>query len=503
MWTAVSRVAGLVREIAAAALFGIKGPINAFVIAFQIPNLLRSLVADAALSAAFVPVFTELQEQGRHREAKRLAGALIGLIVMVLGGLSLIAIVTAPWVMPFFGWSLGPEQTDDLIGLSQVMFPIVMLLGLTGLVMGILQSYGEFDSSAIAPVLWNVTILAFLIGLTPFLDADTRIYAYAIGILVGTVIQLLYLLPGLRGKGPFPLSLGFANPLVRRVLALMFPVTIALGLINVNATVDTVIAQLVSEESVRAIDAAFRLYILPQGIFSVAVSTVMFPTISRLVARGDMPGVSRTVTSGIRQIFFTLVPSTLFLLVLAEPIIRLVFQRGEFGPDATALTSEALFFFTFGLMFNGGSLLLARSFFSLKMPWVPTKVAFGAMVLNAVLDLALYRPLGTGGIPLATSISSLFTFLALAWLLGKEIGGLDVHAIVDGFVKTVVASALLAAWAWGIWHALDSALGDSLVAQILSVGLAGAGGIFAYLAACYGLRVPETRMLGQLLRPLR
>ncbi len=503
MWTAVSRVAGLAREIIAAHMFGVKGAINAFVIAFNIPNLLRSLVADAALSAAFVPMFARLREEGREQEAKRLTGALIGLISMVLGAITLLAIVTAPWVMPLFGTGLPDDQIDNLVGLSQVLFPIVVLLGLTGLVMGILQSYGEFSTSAFAPVLWNIAILIGLIGITPFVHGEKRIYGYAIGILIGTAIQLAYLLPGLRGKGPFPLSLGRGNPHIRTVLSMMLPVTIGLGMININATVDTQFAQVVSEESVRAIDAAFRLYILPQGIFSVAVSTILFPALSRMAARRDLAGMGRVVTSGTRQIFFMLVPSAVFLILLATPITRLVFQRGEFDAAATDLTGGALFYFVFGLVFNGASLLLIRAFFSLQLPWTPTRIATATVVLNAVLDLVLIIPLGTGGIPLATSIASFVSFLALLVLLAREIDGIDFRAIVDGFVRTVVASAFLAGWAFGLWHALDGALGRSLIAQLVSVGAAMATGTVAYLAACRGLNMREIAVLGQLRSKLR
>ncbi len=503
MWTAVSRVAGLAREIVAAHMFGVKGAINAFVIAFQIPNLLRSLVADAALSAAFVPMFARLREEGREEEARRLTGALIGLISMVLGAITLVAIVTAPWVMPFFGWNLPEDQIDNLVGLSQVMFPIVVLLGLTGLVMGLLQSYGEFSSSAFAPVLWNVVILVGLVGITPFLEGDQRIYGYAVGILVGTVVQLTYLLPGLRGKGPFPLSLGFSNPHVKTVLVMMLPVTIGLGMINVNAVVDTYIAQKVSEESVRAIDAAFRLYILPQGVFSVAVSTILFPALSRMAARTDLRGMGEVITTGTRQIFFMLVPSSIVLALLAVPVTRLVFERGEFDAAATALTSESLFYFVFGLVFNGASLLLIRAFFSLQQPWTPTKIAGATVALNAALNLVLIIPLGTGGIPLATSISSLVSFLALLTLLARRIEGVDFCSIADGMAHTLVAGAMMGAWAYGFWHLLDEGLGRSLPAQIVSVGVAIALATLAYLAVCHGLRMREVQVLSQLRSRLR
>ena len=210
--------------------------------------------------------------------------------------------------MPLFAPGLPPALVPTMVTLAQIMFPIVVLLGLTGLVVGILQAGGQFGATAFVPVLWNVVILVCLVAVTPLVPSDDRIYVYAVGILVGTLAQLLYLLPYLRGRGPFPLSLGLRNPYVRRVLVLMLPVTISLGLINVNPSVDAVFATLVSNQAVRAIDAAFRLYILPQGVFSVAISTVLFPTISRLAARGDTDGLRHTIAAGQRQIFFMLLP---------------------------------------------------------------------------------------------------------------------------------------------------------------------------------------------------
>ncbi len=504
LWTAVSRVAGLVREIAAAALYGVGPTIDAFVVAFQVPNLLRSLVADAALSAAFVPTFTELDEQGRRKEAAQLAGAFVGLISLVLGIITLIAVVTAPWVMPLFAPNLPAGSTQLLVHLSQIMFPIIVLLGLTGLVMGILQANGEFASSAFVPVLWNGVIIAALLIVAPMVDGDAKIYVYAIGILIGTAVQLLYLLPGLRGKGPFRISLGRGNPHVRRVLGLMVPVTIGLGLINFTLVINSYVADKIpGEGAIRGIDAAFRLYILPQGIFSVAVSTVLFPLISRMAARGDISGMRQAVTDGTRQIFFLLIPATVFLALLATPVTRLVYEHRSFDAAATDLTSSALVFFTLGLVFNGGSLLFIRSFFALKKTWIPTKVSVGTLAVNAILDFALYKPMGVGGIALATSVASFAGFVAMGVLLRRELGGLNVRWMSDGFVRTAIASVWLGALAFGTWHALDSALGRSLPGQLVSVAVALVAAVAAYLSAARGVGLPELRVMGRTLRSLR
>lgn len=503
LWTGLSRIAGLAREILASALYGTQGPINAFVIAFQVPNLLRSLVADSALSAAFVPIYTQLQEEGREREAKRLVGALVGAITLILGTLSLLSIVLAPWIMPLFAPGLSDELTDDLVLLARIMFPIVVLLGLTGLVAAVLQASGEFGATAFVPVLWNLVIIAFMAMATPFVGTEHAVVMYAVGIVAGTLAQLLWLLPSLRGKGPFPFSLGLGNPYMRRVLILMMPVTLSLGLINVNLSIDSVFATLVSDDSPRAIDAAFRLYLLPQGVFSVAIATVLFPTISRLVAREDWEGMRRTVAAGTRQIFFMLLPASAFLLVLTEPVVRLVYQRGEFDDASTALTSEALFFFALGLAFNGASLLVIRAFFSMQKPWVPTKVAALGVVINVVLDAVFYIPMGTGGIPLATSIASAVTFYVLLVMLSRELGGLHEAWLWDGVLRSAVGAAVAGLLAWCTWRVLHDALGVSTLAQIVSVGMALAASGIAYAAAARAFELDELSELARLARPLR
>lgn len=487
----MSRVAGLVREILAAALFGTVGAINAFVIAFQVPNLLRSLVADSAISAAMVPIYTQLQEENRERDAQRLVGALASVVTLGLGAITVVAIIIAPWLMPLFAPGLDQQLQDQVVWLAQLMFPIVPLLGLTGIVAGVLQAEGRFTPTAFVPVLWNAVIIVALGVFAPFAPEDNRIWIYALGILAGTLAQLLYLLPKLKDLGPFPISLGFGNRLVRRVLVLMLPVTVGLGLININAVVDGIFATLVSDQAPRAIDAAFRLYILPQGVFSVAISTVLFPTISRMAANRDYPGLRDAVASGLRQIFFLLLPASAFLMVLSEPVVRLVYQRGAFDGYSTLITSEALFFFTIGLVFNGASLLLIRAFFSMQQPWLPTTIAGIGVVVNAALNAILYIPLGVGGIPLSTSITSLVTFLALVYYLSKRTGDLDGRFIAEGFVQALGAAIVAGFLGWLVWRVLDDAFGASLLAQLVSVGMAAAATLFAIIAAARAMNMPE------------
>src|SRR4051794_18358809 len=232
--TGLSRMAGLVREVVASSYFGTSGPFSAFTIAFQVPNLVRALVADSALTAAFVPVFTELLEQKKRKEAFELAGALFGLILVVLGAVTVLFIAIAPVVIPPITGDQFTTELDDLtVGLSRVMFPIVILLGLNGLVVGILNAYDHFTAPAIAPVVWNFVIIAGLVVLKPVFSGPNQLYAYAIGVLIATVVQFGMCLPVLRRVG-FHLSISFhwRGPPGRTLLLLMFPVTARLRLVQ-------------------------------------------------------------------------------------------------------------------------------------------------------------------------------------------------------------------------------------------------------------------------------
>ncbi|HZO96901.1 MAG TPA: murein biosynthesis integral membrane protein MurJ [Gaiellaceae bacterium] len=500
--TGLSRVLGLVREIVAKNAFGVQGPVNAFQIAFLLPNTVRALVADAALSSAFVPVFSDLLERGERRRAWRVASSLLWLTLLGLGALTALFMVVAPWVMR----PLYPHDHDLLVGLSRVLFPIVALLGVSGIVVGILNTYDEFSIPALSPVAWNLAIVAGLaIGVPQADTTDGKLYVYAAAILVGTVIQVLLPLPWLRGRGGrLELVLDWRDPYVRRVFRLMLPVTLGLGLINVNALIDGVIAARLVDANIApaAIDAAFRIYMLPQGMFSVAVATVLFPSLARFAARGDAAGFRDTVSLGLRQIAFLLVPASVVTAVLAEPITRLVYQRGAFEPAQTPVVAGALAAFAAGLTFNGAMLMLNRAFFSLQSNWIPTLVALGDLVLNGVLDVVL-SPVGTWGIPLATSIVNVAGTAALLVLLRRRTGRVGFAAISSSFLRVAAASALAGAAAFAVWWPLDDAAGRALGGQLASVLPALAAAAVVYTAACRALEVREMQALLSLRGRLR
>lgn len=500
--TGLSRVLGLVREIVARGYFGVEGAgINAFTVAFQVPNLVRALVADAALSSAFVPVFSELLERGERQRAWRVASSLFWLMLLALTALTAAFILAAPLVMRLFGY-----ETELAVGLSRVLFPIVALLGVSGIVVGILNSYDHFSVPALTPVAWNLVIIAGLAVGVPLAGSESaELYVYAASILLGTFVQVLLPFPWLRGRDDrLRVLIDWRDPAVRRVFVLMGPVMLGLGLINFNAILGTLFASRLIDRDLApaAIDAAFRVYMLPQGMFSVAVATVLFPALARFAARADMSGFRGTVGTGIGQIAFLLVPSSVVCAVLAEPIVRVLYERGEFDPHETDVVAAALAAFSVGLAFNGFMLMLNRAFFSLQAPAVPTWVAGGNLAFNTLLFAVLYR-VGVWGIPLAISLANLAGSAALLWLLRRRLGSLGVAAMARTLGRVALASALLAAVAFGLWWALDAALGRSFPAQLVSLAVALAAGGVAYLAACRALGVREMEALTSLARRFR
>jgi putative peptidoglycan lipid II flippase len=495
--TGISRVVGLVREIAQAAIFGISGPVNAFEIAFLIPNTVRALVADSALSAAFVPVFSDLLVKGERQRAWRVASSLFWLMLLGLGGLTAFFILIAPWVMQIFGY--GPNNFGTLAtNLARILFPLVLVLGLTGIVVGILNSYDHFTVPALSPILWNVIILLGLaLGVQSGGSDSKKLYIYASAILVATIAQFLLPLPWLRGlDGRLHMVIDIRDPAVARTFKLMIPVTIGLGLININAVIDQLFAThfLNPNEAPAAIVRAFRLYMLPQGVFSVAVATVLFPLLSRHASRHDWSALQSTVGTGLRLISFLLIPASVAAAVLATPIVRLLYQHRNFTAHDTRIVAPCLAAFALGLTFNGTMLMLNRGFFSLQLPWIPSMVAVLNLVINAGLDAVFYR-FGIWGIPLSTSIVNIAGTAALLIFFRRRMPGFEVGETARTFGLVLVASALLAAVGWGVWHLLDSVLGQSLPAQIVSLGSGLALGYAGFFAACRLLNVHELETL--------
>jgi putative peptidoglycan lipid II flippase len=501
--TGLSRVVGLLREVVFAGYFGTTGFASAYAIAYQVPNYIAQLFAQSALSAAFVPVFTDLLQKGQRKEAVRLASTLFWIMLIGLGAITAVFILAAGAVMPLFiGPKFGPQLTDLTIGLSQVLFPVILLLGLNGLLVGILQSYDHFTIPALSPAVWNLVIIVLLVVLAPHFHGEDKIYAFAIGILAATVVQVLMAFAAL-GRIDFRLRIhiDWHDPRIRQVFALMLPVMLGLGIVNLDQLLNAAFGTLVSTEAPSAINNAFRIYMLPQGVFSVAVATVLFPTLSRMASGREPAAMRRAVGGGMRQINLLLIPAAAFMLALPTPIVRLVFERGEFNAESTHLVSIALFWFAFSLPFGGLNLLLTRTFFAVQRPWIPTSLAAMNIVVDIIVSIALYKPLGIAGLIIGTITANIvmtaLQFHRLRTGLNGRLEGAQTTMIT---IRILIASALLAGVSWVVWKLLDELLGVSLPAQIISVGAAAAAGLAIYVRAVLIMRIPEAHQVNGLIR---
>ena len=499
--TGLSRALGLVREIVAAYFFGVSGKINAFTVATQIPTLVRAFIGDAALSGAFVPVFSELLAKEEKARAWRVASTIFWLVLVGVSLLTAVLILIAPLLILPFG---DPGGDPDLaVTLTRIMLPIVGLLTVSGIIVGILNAYDEFTIPALTPVAWNLVIIGGLAVFVPLIDDESNeLILYAVAVLVASLVQLLLPVPWLRRlDGRLQRVIDWRDPAVKRFFVLMLPVTLTLGLINLNIFVDMLFASRLVDPDLAptAIEKAFRIYMLPQGMFSVAVVTVLFPTLSRFAAVGNLPSFRETLDSGLRQIAFLLLPAGAVSAVLAQPIVRLLYERGAFTADNTVVVAQCLAAFSLGLMFNGWMLLLSRGFYSLQRNWVPTTIALGTVGLNAVLDAFLYR-VGVWGLPLATSLVNIVGVALLLIAMRRRPGLAGVRGVVASVLRILLASAVAAGVAYGVWWVLDDLLGRDLWAQIVSLGVGLTAGAGVYLAAARLLGVRELEALKALRR---
>ena len=499
--TGLSRALGLVREIVAAYFFGVSGKINAYTVASQIPSLTRAFVGDAALSGAFVPVFSELLAKEEKARGWRIASTIFWLVLIGVSALTALLILIAPLLILPFG---DPGGDPDLaVQLTRIMLPTVGLLTISGIIVGILNAYDQFTIPALAPVAWNLVIIGGLLAFVPLVDGESaELIVYAVAVLVASAVQLFLPVPWLRGlDGRLQRVIDWRDPAVKRFFVLMLPVTLTLGLINVNIFVNVLFAsRLVDPElAPAAIEKAFRVYMLPQGMFSVAVVTVLFPTLSRFAAVGNLPSFRATIDAGLRQIAFLLVPAAVVGAVLAQPIVRLLYERGAFTAENTVVVAQCLAAFSLGLMFNGWMLLLSRGFYSLQRNWVPTAIALGTVALNAGLNAVLYR-VGIWGIPLATSLVNIVGVGLLLAAMRERPGLASPRQVVVSVARILVAAAIAGAAAYGIWWALDELLGRALLAQVVSLGVGLVAGGAVYLGAARLLGVRELDALRALRR---
>ena len=508
-----SRLLGLVREQLFAFLFGAGVATDAFNVAFRIPNLLRDLFAEGAMSSAFVPTFTQTATRDGLSAAWRLANLVIHALLVVVSLIVIAGILWAEEIINLYASGFGevPGKLALTITLTRIMMPFLMLVALAAAAMGCLNARGRFFVPAIAPAMFNLAtiVMGLLIWRFPGAFGSQPIVWMAVAALIGGLGQIAIQLPLLWKEGYRYRFVGglrkiFGDPGVKRILTLMLPATIGLAATQVNIFVNTYFATDIPG-AVSWLNYAFRLMQLPIGLFGVAIAAATLPAISRHVAEGNQGEFRQTLQHSLRLVFAINVPASIGLAVLGVPIIRIIFEHGRFLPADTDATSAALGFYAMGLFAYSGVKVLVPAFYALGRTRAPVAISVLSVGVNVALSVALIGPMGYRGLALATSLASLLNFLLLIVFIRRAAGDIGSRGLLSALLKIALAGGLMGAAAAGVHHWVEGLLGNATLG-VQAASLAGAigAGIVVLLLAGRILRVQEIEdALGSLLRRFR
>jgi putative peptidoglycan lipid II flippase len=502
--TLVSRVLGLVREVVFAALIGAGYHSDAFRIGFRIPNLLRDLFAEGALSAAFVPTYARTQKEGGREAAFALANRVLTLLAALLGGLIVAAIVFAWPVVSALapGFDDEPGKAALTVFLTRVMMPFLLLVSFAAVAMGMLNAEERFGIPALSPALFNLVTIAWAAILwARGLPLGQVVVGWALGTLLGGLAQLLVQVPSLRRRGwRFRPEWAPRDPDVLSVARLMAPATVGLAAVQVNIFISSRYAS-VQSSAVSWLDYAFRLLYLPIGLFGVALGTIATAGLARRAAEGDLDGLRNTLRQSLSMLAYLTVPATVGLMALGVPVVRLLYERGRFSPDDTQGTAAALWFYSFGLVGYTGVKVLAPAFYALGRPRIPLLASVSAVATNLLLIWAFHPRFGFRAIALGTALGSLVNAGLLVGLFEKRVGGLFGHGLFRPIARMAVAAAAMGALAWLAAAGLEQIVGArGLGAQLVTGLVPVVFGVAVYVLLTRALRVGEADVLWRVVR---
>ncbi|HEU5162064.1 MAG TPA: murein biosynthesis integral membrane protein MurJ [Thermoanaerobaculia bacterium] len=498
-----SRVLGWLRLSVIGATFGATPELDAFWAAFKIPNALFELLVAGALSSAFIPVFAGYLAKEREKEAWRVASSVMNILILSLLALSAVMWVAAPWLVPTVvapGFEKDPQQLDLTIQLTRIMLLSPIFMGLSALVTGVLQSYRQFLAGAVAPLAYNGVQILFALFAAPFVG----IHALAFGVVAGAAFMFLIQLPELTfRRTQYALALELDHPGVREVFLLAGPRTFSLGAVQIVFFVDTYLASSMPTGSLTALNYAFQLMLLPLGVFSIAISAAIFPTLSHYASLGQAARMRDALQQAIRWILFLTLPTAIVMVVLRRPIVNLLFQYGEFDAGARELTQAAFLFYALGLVGHALVQILARAYYASRDTTTPVALTLISIGANVALSVTLAPRLGINGLALANSIATLAEAGMLLAMLAPR-ARLRLVGLGYATLKQVTASLLMGVGMFLFIRAtnipLDLVIEPAKPVLFLQTLLATAFGGVTYVVAAYVLRISELQEVLAFLR---
>jgi len=497
--TLISRILGLGREMVISNQFGAGIETDAFFIAFMIPNLLRSFIGEGALNTAFIPIFSECLINQDQKKADTFASNILNILIITLFIIIILGIWGTPWIINIIagGFKQDPEKYLLTVRLTRIMFPYIAFAAIAALFMGILNSYKQFFIPALAPALLNISIIWFAF----FYAAKLGIYSLTIGVLLGGLVQvLIHIPPLLKGGFQYQLVINFHNQNVKEFFQLLIPAMIGLAIDKINFVVDRIIASYLAHGSISALYYANRLMQFPLGIFGIALTIAILPTLSKYVARKQIGKMKESFSFGIKLLSLFTLPSTVALIVLSYPVVRLFYEHGLFNTQDTNMTKIALICYTIGLYATALLRLVISTFYALKDTRTPLKIGFFVVIFNIILDLILVRFLGHAGIALATSLAAIVHFIMLSIALQRRIKGLFTRELFTFSWKTGLACLLMGLFCWGVSQYFNFKFDMSLkICQLNQVLISGMVGVMVYYFSGIMMGIPEFRNARQII----
>lgn len=497
-----SRLLGFVREALTANLFT-RAETDPFFAAFTIPDFMYYLLVGGALSAAFIPLFSEYLAKGEEDEGWKMASTFLNVTIILLACFSLLGMVFARQIAPLQAYQMKEGKLELLIVLTRMMFPAVFFTALAGLMGGVLNSYQRFFIPAFGPILYNVGII---LGAW-FLGPRFGIKGMAFGVVIGAIANFLtqaFAVKQISGYNPFYINL--QHPGYKRMIRLMIPAILGLSATQLNIWATTNMASALPEGSITYLRLAQRLVLLPLGIFASAVSTAFFPTLSQLTAVGKWQEFKENLVLGIRVILFITIPSAFGFITMRTEIIRLLYERGEFTAYQSELTAYALLFYSLGLFAHGVIQILPRGFYALKDTITPVKVSISTVLLSIILNFLFlkYTPLQHGGLALSFSLMGVANMLLSFYLLRKKVGGLRSGKLLKTGIQASIAAlgmSVAIRLFLPVWNQFLAGLGLTVNLFRLIQVMGGIGvGVLIYLALAAFLRMEEVKLIKKIIR---
>ncbi|MBN2394836.1 MAG: murein biosynthesis integral membrane protein MurJ [Candidatus Atribacteria bacterium] len=500
--TLLCRILGLGREIVISNLFGAGLETDAFFVAFMIPNLLRSFLGEGALNSTFIPIFSDYLTHKDQKKAELFASNILNILVITLFIVIFLGVLGAPWIVDLIaaGFKQNPEKFALTIRLTRMMFPYIFFVAIAALFMGILNTYRRFFIPAIAPAMLNIGMIFFAIYYT----REIGIFSLALGVLAGGLAQVLIHVPALvRDHFQYRWIIQWNDPGVKSFFHLFIPAILGLAIDRINFVVDRIIASYLSHGSISALYYANRLMQFPLGVFGIALSVAILPTISRYVSKNQINEMKDTFCYGMKILSFFILPSTVALIVLSHPVIRLFYEHGVFSSKDTRMTEVALVSYTVGLFATAALRLVINAFYALKDTRTPLKIGSLIVMINIILDLIMVRYLAHAGIALATSIAAILHFITLSIYLNKKVNGIYNRELYIFWWKISLLSLLMGICCWLIatYFSLAFDLNNKIV-QISQVMISSSLGLIVYYFGGIMMGIPEFKNMKSTIRKL-